>query len=81
MHLSSELLDQLITDRQQDRHSAAAAQRLAEASPARRRIAQSLRRAADRLDSSAVGARADPAGAESARPQLNGSSGSLRRAT
>ncbi len=53
MHLSTELLHQLTTDRQQDRHSAASAQRLAEPSPARRRIARSLRRAADRLDASA----------------------------
>lgn len=53
MHPSTDLLHQLIHDRQQDRRSAAAAQRLAEASPARRRIAQSLRRAADRIDATA----------------------------
>jgi hypothetical protein len=53
MYLSSELLHQLISDRQQDRHSAASAQRAAEPSQARRRIARSLRRAADRLDASA----------------------------
>jgi hypothetical protein len=53
MHLSSQLLHQLTDDRQQDRRSEAAAQRLAGTSPARRRIAQSLRRAADRLDSTA----------------------------
>ena len=50
MQLSPQLLHQLIDDRQQDRHSAAAVQRLAETSTARKRIAQSLRRAADRLD-------------------------------
>ncbi len=61
--LSTQLLQQLIDDRQQDRHSAAAAQRLAETSPARKRIAQSLRRAADRLD-----ATASPSGMSTALP-------------
>ena len=45
-------LSQFVDDRQQDYLAAAAAQRLAGKSPARRRLAQSLRRAADRLDAS-----------------------------
>jgi hypothetical protein len=53
MYPASDLLHQLTTDRQQDRHAAAAAHRLADSTPARRRIAQSLRRAADRLDATA----------------------------
>jgi len=50
MQLSPDLLQQLTHDRQQDRLGAAAAHRLVGTSPARMRIAQSLRRAADRLD-------------------------------
>jgi hypothetical protein len=71
MDHSSQLLEQLTDDRQRDRHATAAAERLAGATPARRRIAQSLRRAADRLDGNAVSARADSAGAESARAPLS----------
>jgi hypothetical protein len=67
----SELLDQLSDDRHRDRRAAAAAERLVDSTPARRRIAQSLRRAADRLDGNAVSARADSAGAESARALLS----------
>jgi hypothetical protein len=67
MDLSSTLLDQLSDDHRHARQAAAAAERLVETTPARRRIAQSLRRAADRLDGNAVSARADSAGAESAR--------------
>lgn len=52
LELFPELLDQLVADRQHDRQAAAASRRLAQASPARRRVAQSLRRAADRLDGS-----------------------------
>jgi hypothetical protein len=62
LHPSFDLLHQLTADRQHDRQATAAAHRLAESSPARRRIAQSLRRAADRLDATA------PAVAGSALP-------------
>lgn len=71
MDLSSQLLQQLTDDRKQSRHAAAASERLVGTTPARRRIAQSLRRAADRLDGNAVSARADSAGAESARALLS----------
>lgn len=71
MDLSSTLLDQLTDDHTRTRHAAAAAERLVDTTPARRRIAQSLRRAADRLDGNAVSARADSAGAESARAPLS----------
>lgn len=50
MHPSADLLAQLTSDRLQDRRAAAAAHRIVESTPARRRIAQSLRRAADRID-------------------------------
>jgi hypothetical protein len=50
MYPSSDLLEQLSNDRQQDRRAAAAAQRLVATFPARMRIARSLRRVADRLD-------------------------------
>jgi hypothetical protein len=50
MYLSPDLLHQMTDDRQQDRRAAAAAHRLAGSSPARTRIARTLRRAADRLD-------------------------------
>ena len=50
MYLSTDLLNQMTDDRQQDRRAAAAAHRLAGWSPARTRIARTLRRAADRLD-------------------------------
>lgn len=49
-----DLLPQLTHDRQQDRLASAAVHRLAPASPARIRIARTLRRAADRLDAAAV---------------------------
>jgi hypothetical protein len=67
----SELLDQLRDDRHRNHRAAAAAERLVDTTPARRRIARSLRRAADRLDGNAVSARADSAGAESARALLS----------
>ena len=50
MLYSPDLLHQLTTDRQQELLRSAAAQRVAESSPVRRHIANSLRRAADRLD-------------------------------
>ena len=50
MHPSPDLLQQLVNDRQQDRRASAAAHRLVGSSPARARIARTLRRAADRLD-------------------------------
>jgi hypothetical protein len=71
MDHSFQLLQQLSDDRRHDRHGAAATERLVETTPARRRIARSLRRAADRLDGSAVSARADSAAAESARAPLS----------
>lgn len=43
-------LSQLVHDRQQDRLAAAAVHRLVPSSPARSRIARTLRRTADRLD-------------------------------
>jgi hypothetical protein len=67
VHLTPELLHQVVSDLQHDRQSEAAAHRLLARTPARTRIAHSLRRAADRLDGSAVGARADSVEAESAR--------------
>jgi hypothetical protein len=45
-----EILSQLTHDRQQDRLASAAVHRLAPTSPARIRIARTLRRTADRLD-------------------------------
>jgi hypothetical protein len=54
MQLSSDLLHQLTDDRAHDLRAPAAARRLAGYVPARRRVAQSLRRAADRLDDAAV---------------------------
>ena len=50
MHPSPDLLQQLTHDRQQDRLAAAATHKLVGSSPARIRIARTLRRAADRLD-------------------------------
>lgn len=43
-------LSQLVHDRQQDRLDAAAVHRLVQPSPARTRVARTLRRTADRLD-------------------------------
>lgn len=57
-------LAQFAHDRQQDRLAAAAAHRLVPPSPARTRLARTLRRAADRLDA----ATASPAQARSAVP-------------
>lgn len=45
-----EILSQLTHDRQQDRLASAAVHRIAPTSPARIRIARTLRRTADRLD-------------------------------
>jgi hypothetical protein len=53
MHFSPDLLTQITHDRQDERQASAAAHRLV-STPARRRIAQSLRRAADRLDAPVV---------------------------
>jgi hypothetical protein len=53
MHEPS-VLTQIVYDRQQDRLAAAAAHRLVPSTPVRTRIARSLRRAADRLDATAV---------------------------
>ena len=54
MQLSSDLLHQLTDDRAHDLRAPAAARRAVGYVPARRRVAQSLRRAADRLDDAAV---------------------------
>ena len=54
MQLSPDLLQQLAHDRQHELRASAAARRLAGHVPARRRIAQSLRHAADRLDAASV---------------------------
>ena len=53
MH-SHDPLSQLTHDRQQDRLASAAVHRLVPTSPARIRIARTLRRTADRLDAAAV---------------------------
>lgn len=66
--LTSDLLHQLRDDRQQDLRAKAAVRRLAGSGPARRRIAQSLRRAADRLD--AATAAPGPAGTAHPRTRL-----------
>jgi hypothetical protein len=50
MYLALDHLQQLTHDRQQDFQAAAAAHKLAGSSPARMRIARTLRRVADRLD-------------------------------
>lgn len=50
MYPTPDLLAQLTHDRQQDRLAAAAVHRLVPSSPARIRIARTLRRTADRLD-------------------------------
>ena len=58
MQLSPDLLQQLTDDRINDRQASAAASRIVATTPARMRIAQSLRRAADRLSTSWVATRA-----------------------
>jgi transcriptional regulator with AAA-type ATPase domain len=50
MHYTDEFLHQLTNDRQHERQASAAAHRLVGASPASRRLAHSLRAAADLLD-------------------------------
>ena len=50
-------LAQLIQDRQQDRLAAAAVHRLVPSSPARVKIARTLRRTADRLDAATAPAK------------------------
>jgi hypothetical protein len=50
----ADLLSQLAQDRHRDRLAAAAAPRPAAPAPARARIADTLRRAADRLDAASV---------------------------
>ncbi len=57
-------LSQLTQDRQQDRLAAAAVHRLVPSSPARTRVARTLRRTADRLDA----ATASPSKVRSALP-------------
>jgi hypothetical protein len=52
--LPPDLLHQLAQDRQQELRASAAAHRLTAPVPARTRVAQSLRRAADRLDATAA---------------------------
>jgi hypothetical protein len=64
MHEPSDLLSQLVRDRQEARLTDAAASRLVPSSPARIMIARTLRRAADRLDAGA----ASPARVGSAIP-------------
>ena len=54
MYPAPEYLAQITQDRQQDRLAAAAVHRLAPSSPARSRIARTLRRTADRLDAATV---------------------------
>ena len=54
MYPAPEYLAQITQDRQQDRLAAAAVHRLAPSSPARSRIARTLRRTADRLDAAAA---------------------------
>jgi hypothetical protein len=67
MQLSPDLLQQLTEDRMNDRQASAAASRIVATTPARMRIAQSLRRAADRLDAtSTVPGRGTPASGVSA---------------
>ena len=63
MELSSDLLHQLTHDRAHELRAPAANRRVAGYVPARRRVAQSLRRAADRLDAASV-----PPGAVGALP-------------
>ena len=46
----ADFLSQVTNDRQQDRLAAAAVHRLVPSSPARTRVARTLRRTADRLD-------------------------------
>lgn len=50
MYLPDDLLHQLTHDRRHEREAAAAAHRLGATTPVRRRLAHSLRAAADRLD-------------------------------
>ena len=50
MYPAPDSLAQITKDRQQDRLAAAAVHRLVPSSPARSRIARTLRRTADRLD-------------------------------
>ena len=50
MYLSHQLLHQLTYDRQHERQASAAAHRLVATTSVRRRLAHSLRAAADRLD-------------------------------
>ena len=50
MYAATDVDTQITHDRQQDRLAAAAVHRLVPSSPARSRIARTLRRTADRLD-------------------------------
>ena len=56
MYPAPDFLAQITHDRQQDRLAAAAVHRLVPSSPARSRIARTLRRTADRLDAAAAAA-------------------------
>ena len=60
MYAATDFDRQITKDRQQDRLAAAAVHRLVPSSPARTRIARTLRRTADRLD--AATAQASPVG-------------------
>ena len=63
MQPSPDFLQQIVHDRQHDRRASAAAHRLAVPSPARTRVARTLRRAADRLDTAT-----SPSAVRSAHP-------------
>ena len=64
MYAATDFDAQITHDRQQDRLAAAAVHRLVPSSPARSRIARTLRRTADRLDA----ATASPSKVRSALP-------------
>jgi hypothetical protein len=65
---SSDLLQQLVSDRQQDLLGSAATRRNVVPGPVRTRIARTLRRAADRLDA-ATAATGSMSGADPGRGQ------------
>jgi hypothetical protein len=56
MYAATDFDAQITQDRQQDRLAAAAVHRLVPSSPARSRIARTLRRTADRLDAATTAA-------------------------
>jgi hypothetical protein len=77
MHPDSDFLPQVVRDRQQNLLAAAAVHRLVPSSPVRTRIARSLRRAADRLDTATAATspvqRALPGGGYQPPPGLSAS--------